>query len=297
MFDLKNVTRARNVAEAVTLLTENPGTRLIAGGTDVLIKLRHGRTEFAELVDIHGLKELDYIRMDGDRNLLIGSGVVFTGLMESSLIREHVPILIESAESVGGPQIRNVATMGGNICNGVPSADSAPSLFVLNARVMIQGRGGYRETPITDFFKGPGKVDLNRGDVLTGFKIAPENYDGFRGTYFKYAMRNAMDIATIGCGVSLKASSGTMDDFRICFGVAGPVPMRCPATEAMAKGKPVSKDLVAAIADTVEDDVNPRTSWRASGEFRINIIRELAKRATVKALERAGEKVEWQTQY
>ncbi len=291
MFDLKTHIKADSVDEAIALLMENPNARLVAGGTDVLIKLREGKKEFSELVDIHGLKELNFIRKDDKKNILIGSGAVFTDIIRSLVIINHIPMLCEAAQSVGGPQIRNIATIGGNICNGVTSADSASSLFALNASVLIKGENGTRQIPISKFYQGPGKVDLKRGEVLIAIKITPENYEESFGHYYKYAMRNAMDIATIGCAVSLKTHNHKLTDYRIAYGVAGPVPIRCPNTESAVINKTISKTLLNEISQTIESDVSPRTSWRASRDFRMNIIKELSKRTTKEALKRAGEKV------
>ena len=291
MFDLKKHIKANSVDEAIELLMENPDAKLIAGGTDVLIKLRDGKPGFSELVDIHDLKELKVIRQDEENNILIGSGATFIDIIQSDIISNNLPMLCEAAQSVGGPQIRNLATIGGNVCNGVTSADSAPSLFALNAVLEIQGQGTKRQVPIADFYLGPGKVDLKKGEVLTTFKITVENYQKYFGHFYKYAMRNAMDIATIGCAVSLKTKNYILTDFRIAYGVAGPVPIRCPKTESMSINKKVCKTLLDEIAQTIEDDVSPRTSWRATREFRMHIIKELSKRATKKALIRAGEQV------
>jgi xanthine dehydrogenase FAD-binding subunit len=262
MFDISSHKKAGSVKEAISLLTENPDAKLIAGGTDVLIKLREGKKQFSHLVDIHGLKELNFIKKDGDNTIVIGSSTVFSQVI-----------------------------VGGNICNGVTSADSASPLFALNAVLSVQGSEGARDIPIADFYLGPGKVDLKHGEVLTAIKIFSENHDHAFGCYYKYAMRNAMDIATIGCAVNLKIKNGRLQDYRIAFGVAGPVPMRCPRAENMARGQALSSRLIEEISQAVTKEVTPRTSWRASREFRLNIITELAKRATIKALKRAGEEL------
>jgi xanthine dehydrogenase FAD-binding subunit len=291
VFDLKKHIKASSVDQAIALLKENPDAKLIAGGTDVLIKLRDGKPGFSELVDIHDLKELKKIWKDEENNILIGSGATFIDIIQSDIIKKHLPILCEAAQSVGGPQIRNVATIGGNVCNGVTSADSASSLFALNAVLEIRGKDTTRQVPISDFYLGPGKVDLKKGEILTTFKISAKNYQGYFGHYYKYAMRNAMDIATIGCAVSLKTKNHILTDFRIAYGVAGPVPIRCPKTENLSIKKKVCKNLLDEISQTIESDVSPRTSWRASREFRMNIIKELSKRATKEALIKAGEQV------
>jgi len=291
MFDLKSHVIAKSVDHAIALLVKDPDARLIAGGTDVLIRLREGKKEFSRLVDIHGLEELKFIRKDKENNIQIGSGVAFTDIIESKLINDHIPMLCEAAKSVGGPQIRNVATIGGNVCNGVTSADSASSLFVLNAMMVIQGEKTIRQVPALKFYLGPGRVDLRKGEILTSIKITRKNYQGVFGHYYKYAMRNSMDIATIGCAVGLKTCNRRVTDFKIAYGVAGPVPIRCLNTEKMVKNQPISERLLEKIAKTVERDVMPRTSWRASKEFRMNIINELSKRVTKEALKRAGEEL------
>ncbi|NOX32622.1 MAG: xanthine dehydrogenase FAD-binding subunit XdhB [Deltaproteobacteria bacterium] len=291
MFDLKKHVKARSIDEAIALLIENPGARLIAGGTDILIKLRHGKQGFSELVDIHDLPQLRFIKLDENNDILIGSGAVFNDIIESGIIQTHIPMLKDAAQSVGGPQIRNVATIGGNICNGVTSADSASSLFALDAVLEIRGRKTKRNIPVSDFYFGPGRVDLKKGEILTNIRISQKNYKGSSGFYYKYAMRNAMDIATIGCAVSLKTKNHVLEDYRIAFGVAGPVPMRCKITEETMRNKKVSRKLLQDISQAVEKDVNPRTSWRATKEFRMNIIKELCVRATKEALKRAGEEI------
>ncbi|MEX1302821.1 MAG: xanthine dehydrogenase subunit XdhB [Desulfotignum sp.] len=287
MFDIQAHMKALSVDHAVTLLAEHPGTQLLAGGTDVLIRLRHGSREFTRLVDIHGLEELRFITIDAAKNIRIGSGTVFTDLCQSDPIHQHLPILAEAAESVGGPQIRNMATIGGNICNGAPSADSAPALFVLNARLELKSCRGIRQVPVANFYLGPSSVDLRPGEILLAIIIPQKEYQGYTGHYHKYAMRKAMDIATIGCAVSLKTSGGRMTDFRIAYGVAGPTPLRCPSAENAAVNQIISDTLPAKIADAVVKDVSPRTSWRATREFRRHIISELAERVTRTALDRA----------
>ncbi len=288
MFQLKSYEKAESVSNAIELLKANPDSRLIAGGTDVLIRLRDGKAGYEHLVDIHDLEELKQCHINEDGRLIIGPGTTFTNLIESDIIRQNIPILAEAAATVGGPQIRNVATIGGNICNGVTSADSASSLFALNALLIIEGVKGKRQVPISDFYKGPGKVDLKQGEILTSIRIIPDNYQDYSGHYHKYAMRNAMDIATIGCAAVCKIKDDHLEDLRLAYGVAAPVPIRCNKTEAMATGKKLTEKLLMDISATVKQDVTPRTSWRASKEFRLQIISELARRVVKKAVEKAG---------
>lgn len=184
MFAIEKYAKAGSVAEAVKLLAMDDTARLIAGGTDVLVKLREGHEGYSSIVDIHGLAELRGISLQADGSLRIGAGVTFTDLLESELIAQHAPVLGEMSATVAGPQIRNVATIGGNIANGAVSADSVPPLLVLDASLEIAGPSGVRVTPLRGFHTGPGKVALLRGEVLTAMVVpqAPGASGGQAGT-------------------------------------------------------------------------------------------------------------------
>jgi xanthine dehydrogenase FAD-binding subunit len=244
------------------------------------------------LVDIHDLDELKRCELTADGSLLIGSGVCYTAAIESDIIKKHLPHLRIAAQSVGGLQVRNVATIGGNICNGVTSADSAAPLFASNAKLVIQGPGGRRESTMADFYLGPGQVALEQNEILVAFLVSRDNYDGYTGDYYKYAMRNAMDIATIGCAATCRIEGNILEDLRLAFGVAAPTPIRCPKTEAIARGESLTDALLQKISKTVEEDVNPRTSWRASREFRIHIIKELSQQVVRSVIEKAGGNIQ-----
>ena len=196
----------------------------------------------------------------------------------------------EAVDQVGGPQVRNIGTIGGNICNGAVSADSAPTVFSLNALLRLEDGKGGRLVPVKDFYLGPGKVDLRQGEVLTYVIIPAKEYQGYRGHYIKYSMRNAMDIATISCSVVSKVnlSDGMIEDVRITFGVAAPVPYRCVKTEEALKGMKVAEDLYEKTAELVREEINPRDSWRASKAFRLQIGGEIAARALRRTIELAG---------
>ncbi len=291
MFHIESYEKADSIAHAIELLKANSQARPIAGGTDVLIRLREGKEGFGHLVDIHELKELKQCLILEDGSLAIGSGVTFTEATTSEVIKQNIPILATAASTVGGPQVRNVATIGGNICNGVTSADSASALMALNAILQLEGGDGTRQVPISEFYLGPGKVDRRQDEILTRLIITPENYKGTLGHYHKYAMRNAMDIATIGCAAVCRIKENILEDIRLSYGVAGPVPIRCPNTEKAVRGQSVSRQLIDNIKALVEKDVNPRTSWRASREFRLQLIKELAGRVIEKIFEDSGGKL------
>ena len=288
MFNIKSYKEARSVKEAIQLLQENPEARLIAGGTDVLVKLHKGKGQFHHLVDIHNVAELDFINLDDDGDLVLGPGTCFAKVDESPLIRKHIPVLSEAICTIGGPQVRNMATIGGNLCNGVPSADSATPLIALNAVLTIEGADGPRQMPLEDFFLGPSRVALEQCEILTAITVTRDNYNGYHGHFYKYAMRDAMDIATIGCSAVCKIEDSVLKDLRLAYGTAAPVPIRCRDTENKARGRRPSQKLLDDIAEAVVDDVNPRTSWRAAKDFRLQIIATLAQRVVKKAIVNAG---------
>ncbi len=289
MYDIAKYEEAGSIEEAISLLQINPKAILIAGGSDVLIKLHEGRLHDAELISIHSVQELKGVSRGQDGTIAIATGTSFSQITRNSIVQQYIPVLGEAVDMIGGPQIRNIGTIGGNVCNGVTSADSASTLFALNAKLEIQGPEGKRIIAIEDFYKGPGKVDLERTEILTTILITPENYQGYSGHYIKYAMRNAMDIATLGCVALCKLKDkNTVQDLRLALGVAAPVPMRCPVTEELAKGKKFTEELLEEIGKTAIKEVNPRTSWRASKEFRIQLVEELSKRACTQAFSNAG---------
>jgi xanthine dehydrogenase FAD-binding subunit len=288
MFNFKRYSKAGSIQEAIRLLKENPEAHLIAGGTDVLVKLHKGKGDFDHLIDIHGIAELDFISQKDDGDLVIGPLCCFTHVAESALVRKHIPILSEAILTIGGPQVRNMATIGGNLCNGVPSADSATPLIALNAVVTIESQDGSRQMPLADFFLGPGRVALEHHEIMTAITVSRDNYAGYSGHFFKYAMREAMDIATIGCSAVCKVEDEVLTDLRLAYGVAAPVPIRCKDTEDKIRGRKVSTQLLNDIAEAVVDDVSPRTSWRAAKEFRLQIIATLARRVVRQAILNAG---------
>jgi xanthine dehydrogenase FAD-binding subunit len=288
MFNFRSYAKAGSVQEAIRLLGENPDAHLIAGGTDILVKLHKGKAQFDHLVDIHDIAELNFITQNDSGDIIIGPLASFTQVAESELICRHIPILSQAVLTIGGPQVRNMATIGGNLCNGVPSADSATPLIALNAAVTIEGRNGSRQMPLESFFLGPSQVALEQHEILTAITINRDNYADYFGHFHKYAMREAMDISTIGCSAVCKIKDGTLQDLRLAFGVAAPVPIRCKRTEDKARGRKITPKLLTDIANSVSADVRPRTSWRAAKAFRLQIITTLAYRVVEQAILNAG---------
>lgn len=288
MFDIDTWQRASDISQAVTLLATHPQARLIAGGTDVLIQLYHHNTRYRQLVDIHALPELRGISIDGEGALRIGSATTFSELIDHPLVQQHLPALAAAAASIAGPQIRNAATYGGNICNGATSADSATPTLIYDARLEIRSVRGTRFTSINGFHTGPGNVSLQPGEIVIAFHFPPQPASHTGSAHFKYAMRDAMDIATIGCAARCRISNGTFSELRLAFGVAAPTPIRCQHAEQAAQDAPLTHQTLEAISQAVLQDVSPRSSWRATKDFRLYLIQNMTKKVINDALTTAG---------
>ena len=292
MYDMKALYEATSVENAVALRLEHPEAQIIAGGSDVLVQMREGKRAGAELISIYGLDELRGVRMDEDENIRIGSLTSFSHITRDPIIQKYINVLGEAVDMVGGPQIRNIGTIGGNTCNGVTSADSSSTLHAWDAIVELTGKNGVRRLPIHEFYIKAGKVDIRveDGEIQTAILIPKESYDRCWGHYIKYAMRNAMDIATLGTSVNARLSPDgrTFERVRIAFGVAGPVPMRAVNAEAFINGKAVTLENIEEFGRKVLEDINPRDSWRASKAFRSHIAVESAKRCLIESVKLAG---------
>lgn len=288
MFDIGNVLEPKTLDEAVEMYNSNPNLKIIAGGTDVLIKLHHGELEGVELLSLRNIKGMDEIRILEDGSISIGALTSFTQLFHSEIINKYLFILSEAAVSMGGPQIRNMATVGGNISNGAVSADSAPTLFALNAQLRLKSASGERLVPITQFYDGPGRVKFQPGEILEAIIISKGNYEGLNGNYIKYCNRKAMDIAMLSVAAVCKVADGKFSDMRIALGVAAPTPIRCSEAEEYALNKSVTDDVIKEIAQNVLKASKARDSWRGSKAYREHLIVVLVQRAIKEAIKRAG---------
>ncbi|HAR86351.1 MAG TPA: xanthine dehydrogenase FAD-binding subunit XdhB [Clostridium sp.] len=278
MFDIKNIHEPRSVEEAVKILHENNNLKIISGGTDVLIKLHHGDMKEVELLSLKNLKELDFIKVLENNTIEIGSTTCFTNIYRNKIIKDFIPALGQGAVSMGGPQIRNMATIGGNVCNGAVSADSAPSLFAFNAKLRLRSFKGERIVPIEEFYEGPGKVNIRKDEILISILIEKKDYEGVRGTYIKYSNRKAMDISMLGVCVVASMKENKFKDLRIALGVAAPTPIRCKDAEKYALGLEYSEENINNIAQYAVKSASARDSWRASKAYREHLIKELTVR-------------------
>ena len=294
MFDIKWFHEAESVKDAIEKLKSDNDAEIISGGTDVLIWVRDGKYAGKALVSIHNLNELKGISLESNGDVIIKPATTFYNITNNDIIKKCIPSLGDAVDMVGGPQTRQTGTIGGNICNGATSAESASTMVALGAEIHLEGPNGSRVVKIDDWYLGPGKTVRDRCEVVTKFVIKKENYEGFVGHYIKYGKRNAMEIATLGCSVLVKLDSSKtkIEDVKIAYGVAAPTPIRAKSAEEFAKGKHFNNELFKEFGEKALSDCNPRDSWRASKVFREHLIVMLAKDALCEAIKKAGGKID-----
>lgn len=293
MYDIKALYEASSVEEAINLRLQYPNAQILAGGSDVLVQIREGKRAGKELISIYMIDEMRGVTLDENESIRIGSLTSFSHITKNEIVQKYINVLGEAVDMVGSPQIRNIGTIGGNTCNGVTSADSASTLFALDALVELSGSNGKRIIPVSDFYIKAGTVDIKPDEIQTAIIVPKEKYEGYKGHYIKYAMRNALDITTTGCSVNVKLSEDkkTFVDVRIAYGVAGPIPLRAKTAENFIKGKSVTEENIKEFSVQVLNDINPRDSWRASKAFRQHLATELAYRAIRECVKLSGGEV------
>ena len=288
MYGIENLYKANSVRDAISAIQENPGAKFMAGGTDVLIKVKEGKLASCVLVDICDISELSVIYIDKDA-IHIGPLATFSQVATDPIVLKHVPILAEAALTFGGPQLRNMGTIGGNIANGATSADIIPSLLTLNAELKLESSKGVRLLQLSEFYISSGKTVLAQDELIVDISIRTSDYEGYFGHYLKYSRRMALDIATLNCACLCRFTPdlGSVAGLRLAFGVAGPIPMRAYKTEQAVTGLPI-REAFDAVGQLSAEEVKPRTSARASREFRLSLARELSRRTLEKAILNAG---------
>jgi CO/xanthine dehydrogenase FAD-binding subunit len=275
--------------EEVFGLLKEYGSRatLIAGGTDVMVKIRNTRKAPEVLISLRELQDLRYIRKNGGYH--IGALTTHRMLELSDLVREELSALHDGASQVGSVQVRNVATLGGNICNAAPSADTAGPLLALDAALVLEGPEGRRTVPILQFFKGTYQTDRRPEEVLVEFQI-PEEMGGYGSAYWKHSRRKAMELPLLGVAVAVKMTEGKeeIDDARIALTVAAPTPVRAILAEDFLRGKPLSDDVLkeAGRIASSPDCCSPRTSMRCEAWYREDMVRVFVPRMARLAAER-----------
>ena len=253
--------------------------RVYAGGTDVLPKLKSRVMKTPEvLVDLKGVPDLDGIDVDVRKGIRIGALATVRSVESSAIIKERIPILSQAAGSIASIQIRNRGTIAGNICNAVPSADSAPALLCLDAQLICAGTGGEHPIAIGEFFKGPNLNALRPDEVLKEIRI-PKVPEESRSVYLKLSPRSRMDLAVVGVGVLLTRTGGAFHNVRIALGAVAPTPVRALKAEARLEGAEANDRIIAEAAQIASEEARPIDDHRASAEYRKMMVEVLVKRA------------------
>ena len=274
------------LAEASRVLAETPDSRPLAGGTDLLIQMKERGRPVRHLVSLRRIGELAALSADGQ--LDVGAMVTCGELAWSAAVKKAWPIVVDGADLVGSVQIRNKATVGGNMCNGAPSADVAPSLIALDATAQIVGPNGTRTVPLAEFFRGPGQTVLGPGELLTRI-VAPRPPAGSGGAYLRHVPRREMDIAVVGVAVHLQLDRDgrTVRDARVVLGAVAPTPMRSPSAERALVSSQIGEDVLVRAGEGAAADARPITDVRSSAEYRRELLKVYTRRVGQIAYQRA----------
>lgn len=260
--------------------------KIIAGGTDLLVQMKHREVLPRYIINIRGISGQDYITYDENEGLRIGALATVHSLAVSPLIKEKFNVLAQAASQLGSPTVRRMATIGGNLCNAATSADTIPALMVLEAKLKILGADGGRTIPIENFFTGPGQTVLKPDEILAEIQV-PNLLPRSGGVYIKRTIRKAMDLAIIGVAVIVTRDGDTLSDVKIALGTVAPTPIRARKTEELLRGKKLSDDLLQKAGQTALDESSPRDSLRSSADYRRKMIKVLVIRAIKQAMEQA----------
>jgi carbon-monoxide dehydrogenase medium subunit len=275
------------VAECLPLLAARGGeAKLVAGGTDLLPQLKNGLLWPAWVIDLSGVAELRVLGADDGRGLRIGAAVTARELELDARVRASYPALAESGALVGSVQVRNLATVGGNLCNAAPSADMAPPLVALDAEVVIAGPAGRRRVSLGAFFLGVRKTVLAPDELLVELTVpAPGPHSG--GCYLRHTPRRELDIAVVGVASQLTLADGVCAKARISLAAVAPTPVRATAAEEALVGQPVTPVQIERAATLAVEAARPISDQRGSAEFRRHLVRVLTRRTLITALARA----------
>ena len=279
----------QSLDEAVALLKERgDGAKLLAGGTDLLVQMKEAGLHPSTVVSLHALPELRGVEFDEAQGLRVGAATDMAAVEAFPAVRERFSALADGAAIVGSVQTRNMATLGGNIANAAPSADTTPPLVVLDAVAEVVGPAGTRRLPVGELFVGPGRTVLAPEEIVAAFHLpTPPRRTG--SVYQRHTPRKIMDIAVVGVGIRLTlASKGdAIREARICLGAVAPTVIRAPEAEEALTGRPPSEELFAQAAELAQAAARPISDLRGSAEFRRYLVGVITKRCLGIALERA----------
>ena len=280
----------KKVGEALSLLKKYNGkAKVFAGGTDLLPKMKRREVVPRYLIGLNGIPDLTFIKYEKEKGLRIGTATTLSEILESSIVHRRYPILEEAVSQMASTQVRNIGTIGGNLCNAVPSADTAPPLIVLGAQLKIVGPNPRKERRVLveDFFKGPDRTVLDSNELVSEIQIPPPSSKAY-GTYIKHTLRREMDLAIVGVAVwfVLDSKKNICKDVKIALGAVAPIPMRAKKAEAILRGKTLDEDLIESAATMASEESKPIDDIRGSAEYRREMVKVLTKRAIQQSLEK-----------
>jgi aerobic carbon-monoxide dehydrogenase medium subunit len=277
----------RSIDECVTVLAERAGdAKVVAGGTDLLPQLKNGVLKPPWVVDLSGVSELRALESKNGHGLRIGAAVTARELELSPGVRSAYPALAESGALVGSVQVRNLATVGGNLCNAAPSADMAPPLLALDADAIIVGPRGRRRVPLASFFVGVRRTVLAPDELLVEF-IVPDPGPRSGGQYLRHTPRRELDIAVVGVASQVSLRDGVCASARIALAAVAPTPVRALAAEQALVGQALTPEVIDHAATLAVDAARPISDQRGSADFRRHLVRVLTRRTLTGALARA----------
>ena len=282
-----------SLQEALAIKADRGGdARFVAGGTDVHVLRRAGLLNFNALISLRRAPELDVLEERGGV-IRLGAGLTLTKILDSDLIREALPGLYEAVESMGCTQMRNLATLGGNVMNAVSSGDAIPPLLCLDAVCVLVSNQGERKTPLAEMFTGPRTTAAREDEILLRLE-APRPGPTSGGAFAKLGRRAALDLAVVNLAVrvELAAEGRTMEKVRVAAGAVGPTPLRLRQTEAVMQGRAPTTELLEQAAQAALDETRPWDDVRASRWYRREMIKVMLPRTAAKALSRAGVEVQ-----
>ena len=268
----------KTIQEAIDILQENDDARVMAGGTDLLLKLKKGEIKSGVVVGLKNIDGLNRIVYTADKGLSIGATVLLAEVAGDKTINQNYPGISAAARKTANVQIRNMGTVVGNLCNASPSADNAPMLLVLDSRLNIVGPGGERQLPLKDFFKGPGITALGKSEIVESIDVPPPEPN--TGTsYLSLSARGQVDCTAVGVAVKLTREGNVCRDIRIAVGACGPTPLRVLEAEACLNGQSLSETQVEQAAQMAVEKTRPIDDVRASASYRAIVVEVLVKRA------------------
>lgn len=266
--------------------------KILVGGTDLILQMKQGQLRPSLVVDVKGIPQLNNLEWSERGGLHIGAAVPLSKLLTFAALSEKFNVLAQACSLIGSMQIKNRATIGGNICNAAPSADSVPPLLCLGAKAILASSNGTRTIPLQDFFTAPGKTIMGNNELLVEIDV-PTPRTRSAGCYLRHTTREEMDIAvaSVASFLTLSPQNNKLNEVRIALGAVAPTPIRAHHAEAVMVDKPITQDIIEEAAEKAAEEADPISDIRGSVEYRRELVKVLTRRSLKKSCEELGIKV------